>query len=145
MNARNFIYVAVIFLCGLLLGATSMDLAEHYWLHAIPRSEIDIRQHRRVARAMARRLGLNAAQQVQVNRILRHTVHAYQRIQREVAPQFAAVRASGRQQIRALLTPRQRQKFNRIVARLDQRQPALLRSPVIPRVIPMDQAGNIHP
>ncbi len=143
MKARNVLYLVLIFACGLLIGATIMDLAEHSWLHAIPRSEVDIRQHRRIAREMARRLDLSPQQQAAVDRILRHTVHAYLLIEKQVSPQFAAVRARGRRQIRAILTPAQRTKFDRMVAQIDQREPSIERSPAIPQTIPMRQAGNV--
>lgn len=143
MKARNVLYLVLIFACGLLIGATAMDLAEHTWLHKIPRSEVDIRQHRRIAREMARRLGLSAEQQTAVDRILRHTVHAYLLIEKQVSPQFTAVRARGRQQIRAILTPEQRIQFDQMVAQIDRREPAIERSPAIPQTIPMQSARNV--
>ncbi len=143
MKTRNIIYLLVIFACGLLIGATLMDLAEHNWLHKIPRSEVDIRQHRRIAREMAKRLDLNPAQQAAVDRILRHTVHAYLLIEKQVSPQFAAVRERGRQQIRAILTPAQRMQFDQMVAQIDQREPSIERSPAIPQTIPMQPARNV--
>lgn len=129
---RTSFYIALIFASGLLAGATLMNLAEHYWLHKASRTEIDIRRHREIARQMSQRLGLSAAQQQQVNRILKHTVRKYLEVESSIAPQFAMIRSQGRARLRQILNPEQRVRFDRLVQQVDARYPKLERQPEIP-------------
>lgn len=120
---RTAMYVALIFVSGLLLGGTLMNFAEHYWLHAHPASEYDIRQHRLIAQRMAQRLHLSAAQQDQVDRVLQQTLGQYQALELRLAPQFDQVRTRDRDNLRAILTPAQRTQFDQIVSQVDAEYP----------------------
>ena len=120
---RTLVYLALIFLSGLLLGATVMNYAEHNWLHGETANEYDISRHQLIARLMSQRLHLSAAQETQVNGILQQTLGQYQRLELRLAPQFDQVRQVNRNRLRAILTPAQRTKFNHIVGEVDARYP----------------------
>ncbi len=129
---RNAIYVALIFASGLLIGATLMNLAEHKWLHAENRTEIDIRHHRQIAQRMGQRLNLSEAQQRQVDQILRQTVNSYLQVEAAMKPQFELIRAQGRAKLRKIMNTQQRARFDQIVRQVDAKYPNIMRSPFIP-------------
>jgi hypothetical protein len=120
---RTVTYIGLIFISGLLLGATMMNFAEHYILHGEPANEYDIREHREVAKEMTQLLHLTSAQRRQVDTILQETVGQYQQLEERLAPQFDQLRQTDRRRLRAILDPRQRVKFDQIVARVDAKYP----------------------
>lgn len=140
LERRAALYLCLIFVSGLLCGGTLMNLAEHYWLHVHQRNEYDISEHRRIAAEMRRNLNLTAAQEAQVDAILRATVREYRGVESAVEPQFDQVRAQGRAQLRALLNPGQRAAFDAIVRRVDREFPEDQRpaSLPVPCPVPID-------
>jgi hypothetical protein len=143
-DRRTATFLGLIFISGLLLGGTLMNLAEHYWLHAHPASEYDIRQHRLIAAKMSQRLHLSAQQQDQVDAVLRQTVGQYQALEHRLAPQFDQVRQQDRDHLRAILDPQQRQDFDRLVQEVDAQYPINER-PAILSPAPCDQAASTTP
>lgn len=134
---RTTLFVSLIFVSGLLVGGTLMNVAEHFWLHAHPREEYDIRDHQRIAAEMRQRLNLSADQQRKVDQILQQTVRDYQAVQNEVEPRYDQVRAAGRARLRAILDPQQRTAFDAIVARVDREYPVDQRPASIPTPCPV--------
>lgn len=120
---RTYFYVGLIFVSGLLLGATFMNLAEHYVLHHHAANEYDIRQHRKIAARMGQRLHLSSEQERQVDQVLQDTVQQYQELERHLAPQFDEVRQGDRARLRAILTPVQRVEFDNLVRKVDAEYP----------------------
>lgn len=122
-DRRTSTYLVLIFVSGLLLGGMVMNVAEHYWLHAHPASEYDLRQHRLIAQRMAQRLHLTAAQKNQVDAVLQQTLGQYQVLEDRLRPQFDQVRTKDRDNLRSILTPQQRGEFDRIVDQVDAEYP----------------------
>ncbi|MGH9415064.1 MAG: hypothetical protein ACRD01_00395 [Terriglobales bacterium] len=141
-DRRPAIYVALIFVSGLLLGATAMNLAEHYWLHAHAANEYDIRQHRLVAQRMKERLHLSDDQQKSVDTVLQQTVAQYQQLEQRLAPQFDQIRQQDRAQLRSLLTPVQRADFDKIVTEVDAEYPINER-PAVLSPVPCERTSAI--
>lgn len=139
-DRRTAAFLSLLFISGLLLGGTLMNLAEHYWFHAHPASEYDIRQHRLIAAKMSERLHLTPQQQQQVDAVLRQTVGQYLALEHRLAPQFDQVRQSDRDHLRAILDPKQRQDFDRLVQEVDAEYPINER-PAILSPSPCDQAA----
>lgn len=137
---RTAAYLVLLFFSGLLLGGTLMNVAEHYWLHAHPASEYDIRQHRLIAQRMSQRLHLTSAQQDQVDQVLQQTLGQYQALERRLAPQFDQVRERDRDNLRAVLTPAQRSEFDRIVSEVDAEYPINER-PAVLSPVPCDKTS----
>jgi hypothetical protein len=131
-DRRTVIYVSLIFLSGLLVGGTLMNLAEHFVFHRHHAEEYDIRKVDKVVGDMDKRLHLTPEQQVAVKAILGNAVHDYDELQEQVAPEFEQVREQGRQRIRAILNPDQRAEFDRIVAKVDATYPPMARPATIP-------------
>lgn len=138
---RTVFYVALIFISGLLLGGTMMNLAEHYLLHAHAANEYDIRQHLIIAQQMSQRLHLNPEQQKQVDDVLQETVGQYQQLEQHLAPQFDQVRQRDRDHLRAILNPVQRVDFDRIVAEVDAKYP-LNERPAVLSAVPCEASSH---
>ncbi len=140
-NRRATTFIALIFVSGLLLGGTCMNLVEHYWMHQHPLSEYDIRQHRLIAAEMGRRLHLSNQQEAQVDQVLRYTIGSYHQLELRLAPQFDAVRQRDRDQLRAILNPSQRRHFDAIVRHVDAEYPINER-PAVLSPVPCESAAN---
>ncbi|MGH9476984.1 MAG: hypothetical protein ACRD1C_11725 [Terriglobales bacterium] len=140
-DRRATTFFALIFISGLLLGGTFMNLAEHYLFHAHPRSEYDIRQHRLIASEMGQRLHLTPQQVDQVDAVLRETIGSYQQLETRLAPQFDAVRQYDRDQMRAILNPVQKKEFDSIVRHVDLEYPINER-PAVLSPVPCRTAAN---
>jgi hypothetical protein len=138
---RTVAYIGLIFISGLLLGATLMNFAEHYILHAEPANEYDIREHREVAKDMTQLLHLSNQQRRQVDTILQETVGQYLQLERHLAPQFDQLRQADRRRLRAILDPQQRVKFDQIVARVDAKYP-LDERPAILSPVPCEKPAT---
>lgn len=121
---RAAVYVGLIFVSGLLLGGTLMNLAEHFWLHPRTDAEYDLRQHAKVAAQMAAQLNLSEQQTAAVDRVLQQVVLNYEQLEQQLAPQFDAIRQQGRDHVRALLTESQRHAYDQLVQRVDMHYPA---------------------
>jgi len=144
-DRRTSIYVGLIFVSGLLLGGTLMNLAEHYWLHAHSANEYDIRQHRLIAAKMSQRLQLSAQQQSAVDGILQQTLGQYLQLEQRLAPQFDQLRQQDRDHLRAILNPQQRVEFDRIVREVDAEYP-LNERPAVLSAVPCEGAtAAAHP
>lgn len=143
-DRRTLVYVLLIFVSGALVGGTLMNLAEHYWLHAHPANEYDIRQHRLIAQQMSQRLHLDSMQQKQVDAVLQETVGQYQQLELRLAPQFDQVRQRDRDHLRAILNPEQRVEFDKIVAEVDAKYP-LNERPAVLSPVPCESTSTAHP
>ena len=75
------------------------------------------RFQRLVLARLTRDLSLTAAQQQQVEGILRETGQEFAKLRAEFQPQLAAIRTGSRDRIGALLNPDQQQKFDALVKR----------------------------
>ncbi|HEY7838709.1 MAG TPA: hypothetical protein VIC54_08935 [Terriglobales bacterium] len=143
-DRRTSTYLVLIFVSGLLLGGMLMNVAEHYWLHAHPASEYDLRQHRLIAQRMAQRLHLSAAQKNQVDAVLQQTLGQYQVLEDRLRPQFDQVRTKDRDNLRSILTPQQRGEFDRIVDQVDAEYPINER-PAVLSPVPCEKPSAAAP
>jgi len=73
---------------------------------------------------LQRNLNLDARQSSEVRAIVDETREDYRQLRTEVRPRYDALRRDGRARIRALLTPEQQQKFDRMIAERDARRDA---------------------
>jgi len=73
---------------------------------------------------MRSELNLDERQSAEVRRILDETRNEYRSLRSEARPRFDAIRQSARTRIRALLTPKQQQRFDTRVAEMDARREA---------------------
>lgn len=118
-SRRALLYLALVFLLGLALGALGMVWAgRHGWSYAD-----STRQHRpRGVEWLDRELNLSPEQRQQVEAILDEMGQAYRSIRQRTRPEYDAVRQQGRNKIRALLSDEQRARFEQLVRELDDKE-----------------------
>jgi Spy/CpxP family protein refolding chaperone len=116
------LWVGVIFLLGAALGGLIGYSYEHHLVSAAnaPLPEPVRRAHR--VEQLTQLLNLTSAQSQQVDAILlqRHT--EAKTIHEQTDAQIDQVRQKGRDQVRAILTPEQRPKFEEFLKSLDQQR-----------------------
>ena len=116
------LWVGVVFLLGTALGGTLGYSYAHHLVSAAntPLSE-PVRRAQRVEQ-LTEALGLTSAQSQQVDAVLfqRHT--EAKAIHDQADAQLDQVHQKGREQIRAILTPEQRPKFEEFLKNLDQQK-----------------------
>lgn len=114
---RAILYLAAIFVLGVVVGALGERLVERRWGWE-HQSWQERRAH--VVDRFTKELNLTPQQRDQLARILDETGQQYQALHEQVRQQYNAIRQSGRQRIREILTPEQRTRFEEIVKKLDE-------------------------
>ena len=114
-RSRAALYIALIFLCGVVTGA----LATNVWTHwnRSARAEAPRSRLRTVDR-VKRDLSLTPAQTQKLDQILDETRKAYQTHEKEIE----IIRQQGRNRIREILNDEQKAKYEQILARMDARR-----------------------
>lgn len=120
---KVWLVVVGVFALGLLTGAS---LSSAYRLRADHRGGRGRaeRRDKDIFERMRRDLNLSDEQAGQVRAILEETREEYHALRSECRPRYDAARQKGRERIRALLTPEQRQKFDQRAAERDARRGA---------------------
>lgn len=72
--------------------------------------------------SLQKNLDLDERQTQQIRGVIDETREGYRQLRIEVRPRYDALRRDGRTRIRALLTPEQQQKFDRMTAERDARR-----------------------
>ena len=111
------ILVAVVFVLGVTLGAVGTHYREVGAAPGISRSGYPI--HSEVMKRMSQQVGLSAEQETQVTAIVDDIRTRMHELASQQKPQADAIRAEGRQRIRAVLTPEQLPKYEEFVKQLD--------------------------
>jgi len=117
MTRRVYLYFALTFLLGIIVGIAS--LYTYGWYSG--------RWHRgfnkeRIVRHLTRLLDLNDRQVQQLSQIIDESQKSFADLHSHVEPQFAALRERGRNQVRQILTPEQLAKYNEFVQKMDERR-----------------------
>lgn len=116
MTRRVYLYFALTFLLGVVVGGAGMFLSGWY----MPRHHPFDRG--RVMRRLTRDLNLTDPQVQQVSQILDETTKKYSDLQKQMEPQFDAIHQESSNRIRQILTPEQTAKFNALVRRWEERR-----------------------
>ncbi len=119
-NRRAVGWVLLVFVLGIALGALGTYLVGARVRGARPESQDHRDKRARVVERFTRELNLTPDQQKQLDAILADMHNKYEEIRKQVAPHNEQVRQQGREQIRAILTPEQRPKFEEFLRRLDE-------------------------
>lgn len=117
---RAFALVLLVFVLGVALGALTAYLAAGRVWGARPPGESHREKRARMVEQLSRDLNLTADQRRQLEAILNDMGSKYQALHEQMAPQSEQIRRQGREQIRAILTPEQRPKFEEFMNRVDQ-------------------------
>ncbi|HVF42108.1 MAG TPA: hypothetical protein VM936_03805 [Pyrinomonadaceae bacterium] len=120
-RAKVIAAALAVFLLGCVTGA-ALDSA--YRLSAAGHRRAPHGQQGRndFFKALQNNLDLDARQTEQIRSIIDETREGYRQLQTEVGPRYDTLRRDGRARIRALLTPEQQQKFDRMTAERDARR-----------------------
>ena len=119
-RAKVIAAVLAVFVLGCVTGA-ALDSA--YRLGAAGERRPPSQQQREdFFESLKRNLDLDARQTAAVRAVIDETREEYRQLRTEVRPRYDSLRRDGRARIRALLTPEQQQKFDRMVAERDARR-----------------------
>lgn len=114
MKRRAYVYFALVFALGIIIGAAGMYSYGWYsghWHHGFSRH--------RVIDYLQKELDLSQSQTQQLQQILRSMDQKESAVRDQVAPQFQAIREDARAETRKILNPQQLEKFNEMVKRWD--------------------------
>lgn len=107
--------IVLVFVLGVVAGGlVSMKVCRHMRPGPPPVSAV---MHK-----LDKRLGLNPDQHAQVEAIIRGAHAQMDSVRKETLPRIDSIMDSARDRIRAVLTPEQREKFERLVRRWDERR-----------------------
>ena len=117
MSRRAYLYFALTFLLGALVGATCTYY--YAWSHGHwrrPYNRTTFINH------LTRDLDLSATQVQQLNQILDGSTGKFRAAQEQADSQLNAIRQETRSQIRQILSPQQSAKFDALQQRWDERR-----------------------
>ena len=114
------LWVGVVFLLGAALGGVLGYVFAHqsYASMSAPLSDQARRAHR--VQQLTQELTLTDAQKQQLDAIITRVQGEYRTIRKQTDPQMDQARQKGRDEIRAILTPEQKPKFEEVLKRLDE-------------------------
>jgi Spy/CpxP family protein refolding chaperone len=115
-NRKAIALLFLVFVLGIAFGAVGITVVNRRVYGARLRTGAD--QTRPVNR-FAQDLNLTSDQQKQVSEILSDMQAKYAAIRKGMSPQFDQVRQQGRDEIRQVLTPEQKTKFDASLQRID--------------------------
>jgi len=130
-NRKAALWVGAVFVLGAALGGVLGYLTAHHSASAASQSLSEPERRARRIEQMTRELSLTPAQSQQLDAILKERHAESKAIHDQTDAQIEQVRHKGRDQIRAILTPEQKPKFEEFLKRLDEERkhnPAAQRS-----------------
>ena len=111
---KPILLVVLIFVAGFAAGVvTTRVVVRRFVQRAILQPDL---MREKIERDLTRRLQLDAAQREKVQKILMETHARLKAVRREFQPQFAGVVRDSANEISALLTPEQRERFSKFRA-----------------------------
>ena len=117
MSRRAYLYFALTFLLGAIIGGTCVYYyawSEGHWHRPFRRSIF--------VSYLKRDLNLSAAQVQRLEQILDGSTKKFESAQQQAASQLNAIRQETRRSIREILSPQQTEKFDELVRRWDERR-----------------------
>jgi len=120
-NRKALALIILVFVLGVALGAVGHSVADRRVLGARTQQPAFLQPRPNPPRAVSRltsELDLTPEQQKQIGDILADMQHRYDVVHDQMNPQFAEIREQGHDQIRQVLTPEQRPKFEDFLNRV---------------------------
>jgi len=117
MSRRAYLYFALTFLLGAIVGGTGV----YYFAWSSGHWRRPFNRQNYVHRLKAE-LNLSDSQLTQVEQILDGTTKKFRSAQQQADAQLNAIRQEARAGIRQILSPEQAQKFDELVRRWDERR-----------------------
>jgi Spy/CpxP family protein refolding chaperone len=111
------VLVAAVFLLGAIFGG----VGAHYWeVRANGGHSVSgFPKHSEIMKQLTTQVGLSDEQEKQVGAVVDDIRTKMRELSQQQKPQSDAIRADGRQRIRALLTPEQQPKYEKFLQELD--------------------------
>lgn len=118
-NRKALALIVLVLVLGVALGAVGHSLFDRRVLGARAQTQLQSRPNpsRGVAR-LTNELNLTPEQQKEIGDILTDMQRRFDAVHEQMNPQFDQIREQGRDQIRQILTPEQRPKFEDFLTRL---------------------------
>ena len=120
VTRKAALWVGVVFLLGAALGGMIGYVFAHHTALAAPAQLTETARRAQKVQRLTQELGLSAEQQKQLDVIMASVQAQYKAIHQTTDPQIDEARQKGREQIRAILTPEQKPKFEEFLKRLDE-------------------------
>ncbi len=120
VTRRAALWVGAVFLLGAALGGMIGYVFAHHTALAAPAQLTEAQRRARKVERLTQELNLTADQQKQIETILASVQAQYKAIRQTTEPQIDQARQKGREQIRAVLTPEQKPKFEEFLKRIDE-------------------------
>jgi len=117
MSRRAYLYFALTFLLGAIVGGTCVY--NYAWSTGHWRRPFNRQNY---VRRLKAELNLSDSQLTQLEQILDGTTKKFQSAQQQADAQLNALRQEARAAIRQILSPEQTQKFDELVRRWDERR-----------------------
>jgi Spy/CpxP family protein refolding chaperone len=114
------LWVGVVFLLGAALGGMIGYVFAHHTAQAAPPQMTEAAKRAQKIQRLTEELNLAPEQQKQLEVIMAGVQAQYKAIHQSTEPQINEARQKGREQIRAILTPEQKPKFEDFLKRLDE-------------------------
>jgi hypothetical protein len=118
-SRKAYLLVFVLFILGIALGSMGTYLVTMRVQAAKPMATL-VHDPAHTMAMYTRDLNLNADQQGQIQAILNGMRAHYAALHEKLDPEYEQVRQQGREQIRQLLTPEQRPKFEDLLRQIDE-------------------------
>ena len=119
VTRKAALWVGVIFLLGAALGGMLGYVFAHHTTMAAPAQMTETEKRAQKVQRLTQELNLGPEQQKQIEAIIASVQAQYKAVRQASEPQFNEARQKGREQIRAVLTPEQKPKFEEFLKRLD--------------------------
>ncbi len=120
VTRKAALWVGVVFLLGAALGGMIGYVFAHHTALAAPAQLTETARRAQKVQRLTQELDLSADQAKQLDVIMASVQAQYKAIHQTTDPQIDEARQKGRDQIRAILTPEQKPKFEEFLKRLDE-------------------------
>ncbi len=120
VTRKAALWVGVVFLLGAALGGMIGYVFAHHTALAAPAQMTDAAKRAQKVQHLTQELDLSADQAKQLDVIMASVQAQYKAIHQTTDTQINEARQKGREQIRAILTPEQKPKFEEFLKRLDE-------------------------
>ncbi len=114
------LWVGLVFLLGAALGGVLGNVFGVHARNAAPSQLTEVEKRAQKVQRLTQELNLSPDQQKQVEAIIASIQAQYKAIRQSTEPQINEARQKGREQIRTILTPEQKPKFEDFLRRLDE-------------------------
>ena len=120
VTRKAALWVGVVFLLGAALGGMLGYVFVHHTAMAAPAQMTETERRAQKVQRLTQELNLAPDQQKQIEAIIASVQAQYKTIRQSAEPQINEARQRGREQIRAILTPEQKPKFEEFLKRVDE-------------------------